>query len=316
MSTTLKAFRALSDPTRLRLMALLSGEELSVNELQEITRMGQSRISTHLGMLQDAGLVALRREGKRSFYRTVPGPAEGAGEAVRIGLRAAKELPEHADDVANLRRVLKRRHEQAEVYFNQVAGRFDRVYGPGRSWQAFGHLLLRILPPLEVADLGSGEGLLSELLARRCRKVIAVDNSAKIVAFGAKKAKRNGLKNLEFRLGDIEDPPLEAESVDLVVLSQALHHAEDPARALASAFRILRRGGRILILDLLRHTFEQAHELYGDRWLGFAEGELHRWLEGAGFKRIEITLVAQEDEPPHFQTLLAFGEKPEAGKPG
>ncbi len=314
MSVTLKAFRVLSDATRLRLMALLAGDELSVNELQEITRMGQSRISTHLGMLQDAGLVALRREGKRSFYRALPTPEEGAGEVLKLGLRAARELPEHADDAANLRRVLKRRNEQAEVYFNQVAGRFDRVYGPGRSWQAFGHLLLRILPPLEVADLGSGEGLLSELLARRCKKVIAVDNSAKIVAFGAKKAKRNGLKNLEFRLGDIEDPPLAAESVDLVVLSQALHHAENPARALAAAFRILRRGGRILLLDLLRHNFERAHELYGDRWLGFAEGELHRWLEAAGFKRIELTLVAQEEEPPHFQTLLACGEKPEAGK--
>lgn len=309
-SVTLKAFRVLSDATRLRLMALLAGEELSVNELQEITRMGQSRISTHLGMLQESGLVALRREGKRSFYRAVPNPEEGAGAVLKIGLQAARELPEHADDAANLRRVLKRRHEQAEVYFNQVAGRFDRVYGPGRSWQAFGHLLLRILPPLEVADLGSGEGLLSELLARRCKKVIAVDNSSKIVAFGAKKAKRNGLKNLEFRLGDIEEPPIDAESVDLVVLSQALHHAADPARALAAAFRILRGGGRILILDLLRHTFEQAHELYGDRWLGFAEGELQRWLEAAGFKRIELTLVAQEEEPPHFQTLLACGEKP------
>ena len=310
MSSTIKAFRVLSDPTRLRLMALLAGDELSVHELQEVTRMGQSRISTHLGMLQDAGLVSLRREGKRSFYRTVPNPGAGAGEALQLGLRAALELPEHADDAANLRRVLKRREEQAEVYFNQVAGRFDRVYGPGRSWQAFGHLLLRILPPIEVADLGSGEGLLSELLARRCKRVIAVDNSEKIVAFGARKAKKNGLKNLEFRLGDIEDPPLSPESVDLVVLSQALHHAEHPDRALASAFRILRPGGRILILDLLKHRFEQAHALYGDRWLGFSESELQRWLEAAGCKQIEITIVAREEEPPHFQTLLAGGEKP------
>ncbi len=293
-------------------MSLLAAEELSVHELQEITRMGQSRISTHLGMLQDAGLVALRREGKRSFYRAVSEPEDGAGEALKLGLRAARELPEHADDAANLRRVLKRRQEQAEVYFNQVAGRFDRVYGPGRSWQAFGHLLLRILPPLDVADLGSGEGLLSELLARRCKKVIAVDNSARIVAFGARKAKKNGLKNLEFRLGDLEDPPLAAESVDLVVLSQALHHAEHPERALTSAFRIVRPGGQILLLDLLKHSFDKAHELYGDRWPGFAEGELQRWLEAAGFKHIEITLVAQEEEPPHFQTLLACGQKPAA----
>jgi len=309
MSATLKALRALSDPTRLRIVALLAGDELSVNELQEITRMGQSRISTHLGLLQETGLVACRREGKRSFYRLAIRPKGALGDVLKVSLQAAEDLPDHADDTVNLRRVLKRRNEQAEVFFNQVAGRFDRVYGPGRSWQAFGHLLLRILPPLEVADLGAGEGLLSELLARRCKKVIAVDNSAKIVAFGAKKAKRTGIKNLEFRLGDLQDPPLAPESVDLVVLSQALHHAEDPAKALAATHRILRPGGNVMILDLLRHKFEKAHELYGDRWLGFTESELQQWLEAAGYKRVEVTLVAQEEEPPHFQTVLATGEK-------
>ena len=163
-------------------------------------------------------------------------------------------MPEHAGDQINLKRILTRRREQAQVYFNQVAGRFDRVYGPGRSWQAFGHLLLRILPPLVVADLGSGEGLLSELLARRCRKVIAVDNSEKIVAFGAAKARKNNLKNLEFRLGDLQNPPIEPESVDLVILSQALHHAEEPAKASRGAHRILKAGGQIMILDLARHN--------------------------------------------------------------
>src|SRR5262249_20858075 len=151
-------------------------------------------------------------------------------------------------------------------------------YGPGRSWQAFGHLLLRILPPLTVADLGSGEGLLAELLARRCKKVIAVDNSERMVEFGARKAKRNGLKNLEFRLGDLENPPIEPSSVDLVILSQALHHAENPFRSLQSAFRILRENGQVVILDLVKHRFAKAQELYGDRWLGFSESELHRWL--------------------------------------
>ena len=208
-----------------------------------------------------------------------------------------------------MKRVLARRKEQAQVYFNQIAGRFDRVYGPGRSWQAFGHLLLRILPPLVVADLGAGEGLLSELLARRCKKVIAVDNSEKIVEFGAAKAKKNGLKNLEFRRGDLQNPPIEPNSVDLVVLSQALHHAENPAATLKSAYKILKPGGQLLLLDLLKHNFEKAHELYGDRWLGFAESDLHRWLEEAGFKKIEISIVAAEEQPPHFQTILAGGEK-------
>jgi len=165
------------------------------------------------------------------------------------------------------------------------------------------------LPPLVVADLGAGEGLLSELLARRCKKVIAVDNSEKIVAFGAAKAKKNGLKNLEFRQGDLQNPPIEPHSVDLVILSQALHHAENPAAALESAHKILKPGGQILLLDLLRHHFTKAHELYGDRWLGFAESDLHRWLETAGFKKIEISIVAAEEQPPHFQTILASAEK-------
>lgn len=309
MSPTLRSLRALSDPTRLRIVALLEKDELSVNELQEITRLGQSRISTHLGLLADCELVKSRREGKRTFYRLNPEADATTAEFIQLAIRGAKELGEHAADQINLKRILNRRREQAQVFFNQVAGRFDRVYGPGRSWQAFGHLLLRILPPLTVADLGAGEGLLSELLARRCKKVIAVDNSEKIVEFGAAKAKKNGLKNLEFRLGDLQNPPIEPASVDLVVLSQALHHAEDPAAALASAFRLLKPRGLILILDLLAHKFEDARKLYGDRWLGFAESDLQRWLEVAGFKKIEISVVAHEEQPPHFKTILAGGER-------
>src|SRR5947207_11503335 len=288
-------------------MALLEKDELSVNELQEITRMGQSRISTHLGLLQDAGLLQSRRDGKRTYYRLNQEADDGAREFIQLRVRGARETDEHSADQLNLKRVLARRNEQAQVYFNQIAGRFDRVYGPGRSWQAFGHLLLRILPPLVVADLGAGEGLLSELLARRAKKVIAVDNSEKIVAFGAAKAKKSGIKNLEFRLGDLEEPPVEAQSVDLVILSQALHHAKDPSRAIAAAHRLLRPGGQIMILDLLQHHFEKARELYGDAWLGFAESDLQRWLEAAGIKRIEITVVAREEHPPNFQTILAAG---------
>jgi ubiquinone/menaquinone biosynthesis C-methylase UbiE/DNA-binding transcriptional ArsR family regulator len=309
MANTLKLLRALSDPTRLRIIALLQGDELSVHELQEITRMGQSRISTHLGLLHDSGLLQSRREGKRTFYRLPPNGNAVSKEFVQLAVRGAREMAEYASDQANLKRVLHRRGEQAQLYFNQVAGRFDRSYGPGRSWQAFGHLLLRILPPLVIADLGSGEGLLSELLAMRAKKVIAVDNSEKMVAFGAKKAKKGGLKNLEFRMGDLQSPPIDPGTMDLVVLSQALHHAREPLKAIEGAYRILKPGGQMMILDLLQHTFEQARELYGDLWLGFSEGELHGWLEKAGFKQIEVTVVAHEEQAPHFQTVLAGGRK-------
>ena len=309
MPDALQSFRALADPTRLRLLGLLQDQELSVNELQEITRLGQSRISTHLRLLQAAALIESRREGKRSFYGLSRQTTALQKELLQAAVKAAREAPTHSADSINLKRILERRREQAQVFFNQVAGRFDRSYGPGRSWQAFGQLLLRVVPPLVIADLGAGEGLLSELLARRAKKVIAVDNSAKIIAFGASKARKNGVKNLEFRLGDLEAPPIEPNSVDLVVLSQALHHAVEPAKAIQRAFNLLVPGGQLVILDLLKHTVEAAHHLYGDRWLGFAESDLHRWIEEAGFRSIEISVVAREEAPPHFQTILASARK-------
>lgn len=308
-STMLESLRALADPTRLRIVALLERDELSVNELQEITRMGQSRISTHLGILLAARLLQSRREGRRTFYKLKDTAVGTAREIIQLAIRGAKEDGHYAGDQINLKRVSAKRQNQAQVYFNQVAGRFDRSYGPGRSWQAFGHLLLRILPPIVVADLGSGEGLLSELLARRCKKVIAVDNSQKMVAYGAAKAKKNGLKNLEFRLGDLQNPPIDPGSIDLAILSQALHHAENPTKTIAALHRIVRVGGHIMILDLLQHNFEKARELYGDRYLGFQESELHRWLEEAGFLKIEINVVAREEKPPYFQTVLASAQK-------
>ena len=160
-----------------------------------------------------------------------------------------------------------------------------------------------------MADLGAGEGTLSQLLAKTARKVIAVDNSPKMVEFGSDLATKHGFANLEYRLGDIEDPPIAKGSVDLAILSQALHHAIHPERAIAGAHRILKKGGRIVILDLLSHRFERARELYADHWLGFSEVELHQMLEETGFKKIEVTVVSREKESPHFQTVFATGIK-------
>jgi ubiquinone/menaquinone biosynthesis C-methylase UbiE len=260
-------------------------------------------------LLTEAGLVALRKDGRRSFYALCAGLPGGLDALVASAAKGASELPERESDLVNLRRVLALREERAQAYFNHVAGRFDRIYGPGRSWQALGHLLLRMLPPLDVADLGSGEGLVAELLAHRCRRVIAVDNSERMVEFGTRKARQNGMTNLEFRLGDIMRPPVADASVDVAILSHALHHADDPAQAVRAAHRILRPGGQVLVLDLVQHRFEQARERYGDRWLGFASADLQRWLEQAGFVSIEVSVVSREDEPPHFETLLAAGVK-------
>ena len=180
---------------------------------------------------------------------------------------------------------------------------------PGRSWKALAHTFITLLPPLTVADLGAGEGTLSQLLAKNARRVIAIDNSPKMVEFGSQLAKKHGFKNLEYRLGDIEDPPIAKNSVDLAILSQALHHAIHPQRAVAAARRILKRGGRLVILDLLSHRFERARELYADHWLGFSEVQLHQFLEKSGFRQIEVSVVSRENQSPHFQTVLATGIK-------
>jgi ArsR family transcriptional regulator len=170
-------------------------------------------------------------------------------------------------------------------------------------------MLLALVPPMVIADLGAGEGTLAQLLARRARKVIAVDNSEKMVEFGSELARRHGFTNLEFRHGDIEDPPVAANSVDLAILSQALHHALHPAKAVAAAYKLLKRGGRVAILDLQAHQFEQARELYADTWLGFTESQLLEFLEGGGFKEVEIGVVSRDEVNPKFQTVLATAVK-------
>ena len=307
MSSTLKVWKILTDPTRLRILRLMEKEALTVSELQEILGMKQARISAHLACLREAGWVAVRREGRRAYYSAdLPG---APARLIEAALEAARSLPERDRDAAGLRVALQKRKDEARVFFNQVAGRFGRNYGPGRSWQALARMLLRLVGPVVVADLGSGEGLVSQLLARRARRVIAIDNSEKMVAFGRRQARKNHLRNLEFRLGDLENPPLELGSVDVALLSQALHHAANPPRAVQSAHRILRKGGQILILDLERHHFDAARKLYGDHWLGFSQTDLHGWLAQAGFKDISIEVVSREEAPPHFQTLLAAAVK-------
>src|SRR5690606_121392 len=144
-----------------------------------------------------------------------------------------------------------------------------RNYCPGRSWEAIGHLALRLTPRITIADLGAGEGLISQLLARRAEKVWCIDNSPRMVEVGTALAARNGLSNLTYKLGDIEAVPLPDRSVDVAILSQALHHAQHPQTAVGEAARILRPGGQIVILDLKEHGFEKARELYADVWLGF-----------------------------------------------
>jgi ArsR family transcriptional regulator len=312
MPLSLKSFRLLGDPTRVRLLLLLEREELSVAELQEILARGQSQISTHLSQLKQAGLVEDRRTGKNIFYRLKP--AAGVEGKVIVQLmsvlrQAAADLPEAAQDFAALKLVIGKRREKMRNYFDSLAGKFGREYLPGRSWEGLAEVLLRLMPPVVIADLGAGEGTFSQLLALRAQRVIAIDNSEKMVEFGAQLARTHGLRNLEYRLGDLESVPIQDASVDVAFFSQSLHHAIHPENAVAEAFRIVKPGGRIAILDLLRHQFEEAREMYADVWLGFTELELRRFLKKAGFRNVQTAIVHREAEPPHFATVSALGDK-------
>jgi ArsR family transcriptional regulator len=296
--------RLAADPHRLRVLLLLQNEELSVAELQEILGKGQSQVSTYLAQLKQAGLVDDRRTGKNAFYRLLA-PA-GLMTLLR---EAAAEVPETEADRDALRLVLRRRSDRMRRYFDELAGKFGRQYVPGRSWKGIAEALLQLMPAMVIADLGAGEGTISQLMAQRAKKVIAIDNSEKMVEFGAELAKRHEIRNLEFRLGDLEDVPIRTGTVDLAFLSQALHHAVHPERAIAEAWRILKPGGRIAVLDLNRHHFEEAREMYADLWLGFSELDLERYLKGASFREVETAIVHRETEAPYFETILATGEK-------
>lgn len=309
MTDSWDSLKVLSDPTRLRLLALLLREELAVTELQEILGMGQSRISSQLGLLRQAGFVSDRRDGKKAFYSLRADLSPKLLAVLRAACDSVADLPESAEDRGNLDRTLQKRRQHSEQYFNLIAGRLGKGYCPGRSWEALGHLALRLVPAITVADLGAGEGLVSQLLARRAERVWCIDNSPKMVEVGTELAKKNGLANLAYKLGDIERVPLPDKSVDLAILSQALHHASHPQTAVNEAFRILKPGGQLLVLDLKDHDFEKARELYGDLWLGFKESALHGFLKSAGFTKVEVTTVAREENEPHFETLLASGTK-------
>ena len=305
MASIVKTLKVVADPNRLRILLLLKSEELSVAELQEILAMGQSTISTHLSQLKQAGLVEDRRTGKSNLYR----PTAWGSPLDKVLAEAQKEIAEFATDQSAMRRVVRRRQDKMRAFFDSVAGRLGKDYVPGKSWNSLAEALLRLMPPLVIADLGAGEGTFALLLAACARRVIAVDTSARMIEVGREQARRNGVENVEFRQGDMEEVPIGAGEVNLVFFSQSLHHALHPARALAEAARILAPGGRIVVLDLARHRFEEARELYADEWLGFSEAELESMLEDADFVNVETSVVDKDPDAPQFQTLLATAAK-------
>lgn len=307
-------YRLLGDEARLRLLRVLRRERLNVTELTGILGLAQSGVSRHLGLLKDAGLVVEERDAGYTYYRVPEDSASSASTSIWAALQeqfdqAAGEAAVRADE-ARLQEVLRVRKENFDTH-GGADTRDARQLVPGRSWAAWSRALSMLLPPVRVADLGCGEGYLTVEAARWASQVVAVDRSDTVLARARALATRRKVTNVSWKRGELEKLPIKDESVDVALLSQALHHASSPARAVAEAARITVRGGRVLILDLREHREEWVRAKLGDRALGFNDGELKRMLVDAGLTDVRVAVGASKPGDP-FTVLIAAATKPGA----
>jgi SAM-dependent methyltransferase len=303
-------YRLLGDEARLRLLRVLSRERLNVTELTGVLGLAQSGVSRHLGMLKDAGLVGEERDGGFSYYRLAP-PLDGGDEALSSMLRAQFEAaaadPAVRADEARLQEVLRLRKENFDTHAGPDT-RDARQLVPGRSWAAWSRALGLLMPPVKVADLGCGEGYLTIEAARWASRVVAVDRSTAVLKRARALAERRRVSNVIWKKGELEQLPIRDGAVDVAMLSQALHHAQDPARAVEEASRITAPGGRVLLLDLRAHQEEWVRVKLGDRRLGFDDEELARMLTTAGLADVKVGVGARKAGDP-FTVLIAAGTK-------
>lgn len=304
-------YRLLGDEARLRLLRVLARGRLNVTELTGVLGLAQSGVSRHLGLLKDAGLVAEERDGGFSYYTLAP--ALTGGDAALTALLTAQFEASTADatvraDEARLQEVLRLRKENFDAHAGPDT-RDARQLVPGRSWAAWSRALGLLMPRLSVADLGCGEGYLTIEAARWASRVIAVDRSQAVLARARSLARRRRVSNVVWKKGALEKLPLRDDSVDVAMLSQALHHAADPGRAVAEAARVAAPGGRVLLLDLRAHQEEWVRSKLGDRRLGFDDEELRRMLTGAGLLDVRVGVGAKKAGDP-FTVLIAAGTKP------
>jgi ArsR family transcriptional regulator len=287
-----RSLKILGDPTRLRILRLLSAEPLSVGELTTILGLAQPSVSKQLGELKRAGLVREERDGGYAFYRL----DEDGG---RLWPVVAEELDRAGDpegDLARLAEVLRRRADRG-------GGR--KVLEPGRSWPAWARALGHLIPPLKVADLCCGDGALTAEIARWARQVIAVDRDAARLREARRRIAREGFSHVRFRCEPVERLSLAAGSVELVILSQALHYFEDPDEALGQARRILIPGGRLLLLDLAPHGESWVRDKLGHVHLGFGSDELRALVARAGFEHVHVDELRKGPAQPFRILVLA-----------
>ena len=305
-------YRLLGDEARLRLLRVLRRERLNVTELTGILGLAQSGVSRHLGLLKDAGLVVEEKDAGYTYYRVPEATLGDDSRAVWVALEeqfdsAAGEGAVRADE-ARLQEVLRLRKENFDTH-GGADTRDARQLVPGRSWAAWSRALGMLLPPLRVADLGCGEGYLTIEAARWALQVTALDRSDVVLDRAKALAARRRVDNVVWKRGELEKLPIRDASVDVALLSQALHHAASPARAVAEASRITVPGGRVLILDLREHREEWVRAKLGDRTLGFSDGELKRMLVDAGLTNVRVGVGARKSGDP-FTVLVASATKP------
>ena len=303
-------YRLLGDEARLRLLRVLDKDRFNVKELTGILGLAQSGVSRHLGLLKESELVIEERDGAYSFYRLSPSIKEDKKSPLWPLLQsqfdaAAGSAMVKADE-SRLQEVLRLRRENFEHVGPDT--RDGRQLVPGRSWAAWSRALAMLLPPLDVADLGCGEGYLTVETARWAKHVTAVDRSSGVLTRARALAERKKLSNITWKKGELEKLPIDTGTMDVALLSQALHHASDPSRALAEAERILKPGGRLLILDLRPHDETWVREKLGDQWFGFSDEHLSGLLTRAGFTDVRVALGARRTNDP-FAVLLAIGTK-------
>ena len=303
-SSRLKVF---ADATRVRLLALLEGEELTVAELSAITQLAQPRVSTHLAKLKEAGIVRDRRAGVSAYYRFDDAALDPAQRALWQSISTGSDDPLLRQDAERVPAVLAMRAAD-QNWADSVAGDMERHYSPGRTWEALARTALPLLTPGDVLDIASGDGVLAELLAPHAHRYVCVDASERVVAAAAERLRRYA--NVEVREGDMHALPFKDASLDLVVLMHALTYAVKPAQAVAESARVLRKGGRMLLSSLARHEHRNVVEAYGHQNLGFSEKELRKFAEKAGLRIASCETVTRERRPPHFEVISLIGEKP------
>jgi len=312
MKSASALYRMLGDEARLRILRLLGQERLNVTELTRVLGIAQSGVSRHLGLLKESGLVEEQKEGGYTYYRTARAEDSRAAEPIWDVLaeqfaRGASDPLVRADE-ARLKEVLRLRKESFATH-----GNGERQLVPGRSWAAWSRALGLLLPPVVVADLGCGDGYLTVEAARWAKEVIAIDRSSDVLERGRALASRRGVTNITWRRGELERLPLQDRTVDIALLSQALHHAAEPTVSLREAWRVLVPGGRLVILDLRRHDERWVRDRLGDRWLGFDDEELARLMREAGFCDVGVRVGARLTGDP-FTVLVAGGTRPSSGQ--